>query len=99
MLVRILHCHGQFPSPVVKNPRRHTPDRIIKDASHISPSVPQQSESNLTLAPRVRHFYAKRVFWPSGLQRKLHTSTLSENVNTAFKKCPDDRNALPVFTA
>jgi hypothetical protein len=31
--------------------------------------------------------------------RALHTSVLSENVNTAFKKRPDDRNALPVFNA
>jgi hypothetical protein len=46
-----------------------------------------------------RHFYRLRVFRPSGLQRKLHTSTLSENVNTAFKKRPDDRNALPVCNA
>jgi hypothetical protein len=31
--------------------------------------------------------------------RELHTSALSENVNTAFKKRPDDRNALPVCNA
>ena len=47
----------------------------------------------------VRHFDEWRVFRPSGLQRKLHTSTLAENVNTAFNNRPDDRNALPVFNA
>jgi hypothetical protein len=46
------------------------------------------------------------LMWPciwiaSGLLvvRELHTSALSENVNTAFKNRPDDRNALPVCNA
>lgn len=48
---------------------------------------------------RLRHFDEWRVIRPSGLQRKMHTSTLAENVNTAFKNRPDDRTALPVFNA
>jgi hypothetical protein len=47
----------------------------------------------------LEHFYRKHVFRPDGLRRKLHTSTLSENVNTAFKIRADSRNALPVFNA
>ena len=46
------------------------------------------------------------LMWPciwiaSGLLvvRELRTSALSENVNTAFKNRPDDRNALPVCNA